>query len=73
VSAFDNALRLPRPHPAPPLAGIWSVFPPVQTERAGQGTQAGELADILHKAALSGRLDFPGRSCLVRSLGVVTT
>jgi hypothetical protein len=43
------------------LTGIRSVFPPVETERAGQGTQAGELAEILHKAALSGRLDFPGQ------------
>jgi histidine ammonia-lyase len=50
------------------LAGIRSVFPPVEIERAGQGTQAGELADILHKAALTGRLDFPGHSCLVGSL-----
>jgi histidine ammonia-lyase len=50
--------------PAPPLAGllngIRSVFPPVETERAGQGTQAGELAGILGMAALTGRLDFHG-------------
>ena len=58
--------------PAPPLAGlltgIRSVFPPVQTERAGQGTQAGELASIFHQAALTGRLDFPGQSHQLRTL-----
>ncbi len=73
----SQALFVSDRRPATPLAGlltgIRSVFPPVETERAGQGTQAGELADILHKAALSGRLDFPGHACLVRSLGVVTT
>jgi histidine ammonia-lyase len=49
--------------PAPPLAGLLdgvrSVFPPVQNEREGQGAQAGELAAILGRAALTGRLDFP--------------
>jgi histidine ammonia-lyase len=51
--------------PAPPLAGLLdgvrSVFPPVESERAGQGEQAGELAGILGRAALTGRLEFPGR------------
>ncbi len=50
--------------PAPPLAGllagIRSVFPPLEAERAGQGAQAGELAGILSRAALTGRLDLPG-------------
>jgi histidine ammonia-lyase len=50
--------------PAPPLAGllagIRSVFPPVETDRPDQGEQAGELAGILGRAALTGRLDFPG-------------
>ena len=68
----SQALFVSDRRPAPPLAGlltgIRAVFPPVETERAGQGTQAGELADILHKAALSGRLDFPGHACLARSL-----
>jgi histidine ammonia-lyase len=49
---------------APPLAGlldgIRSVFPPVETDRADQGTQAGELGGILGRAALTGQLDFPG-------------
>jgi histidine ammonia-lyase len=57
--------------PAPPLTGllngIRSVFPPVESERPGQGTQAGELADILGHAALTGRLDFPGQSVPVDS------
>jgi histidine ammonia-lyase len=59
--------RRPAPALAGLLAGIRSVFPPVETERAGQGTEAGELADILHQAALTGRLDFPGHSFPVRS------
>src|SRR6266542_2002631 len=50
--------------PAPPLAGLLtgvrSVFPPVEAERAGQGAQAGELASILSRAALTGQLDLPG-------------
>ena len=60
----SQALFATSRHPAPPLAGllngIRSVFPPVETERAGQGTQAGELAGILSKAALTGQLDFHG-------------
>jgi histidine ammonia-lyase len=68
----SQALFVTDRRPAPPLAGlltgIRSVFPPVESERAGQGAQAGELADILHRAALTGRLDFPGHPCLVRSL-----
>jgi histidine ammonia-lyase len=60
--------RRPAPALAGLLTGIRSVFPPVETERADQGTQAGELADILHKAALTGRLDFPGHSFPVRPL-----
>ncbi len=52
--------------PAPPLAGLLrgvrSVFAPVETEREGQGTQAGELAAILGRAALTGQLGFPGQA-----------
>jgi hypothetical protein len=36
------------------------VFPPVQTEREGQATQAAELAAIFTSAALTGQPDFPG-------------
>jgi histidine ammonia-lyase len=50
--------------PAPPLAelldGVRSAFPPVASERADQGTEAGNLAAVLGRAALTGRLDFPG-------------
>jgi histidine ammonia-lyase len=67
----SQALFVTDRRPAPPLlgllAGIRSVFPPVETERPGQGTEAGELADILHRAALTGRLDFPGYSGLAGS------
>jgi histidine ammonia-lyase len=49
---------------APPLAGLLagvrSVFPPIEAaERADQGRQAEELASILSRAALTGQLDFP--------------
>ena len=60
----SQALSVTSRHPAPPLAGllngIRSVFPPVQTEREGQGTQAAELAAIFSRAALTGQPDFPG-------------
>src|SRR5580692_5176798 len=59
----SQALSVTGRHPAPPLAGlldgIRSVFPPVQTEREGQGTQAAELAAIFSRAALTGQPDFP--------------
>ena len=59
----SQALSVTSRHPAPPLAGllngIRSVFPPVQTEREGQGTQAAELAAIFSRAALTGQPDFP--------------
>ena len=59
----SQALSVTSRHPAPPLAGllngIRSVFPPVQTEREGQGTQAAELAAIFSRAALTGQSDFP--------------
>jgi len=59
------AALLDGPMPRVPLAGllngIRSVFPPVQTEREGQGTQAGELTAIFSRAALTGQLDFPGQ------------
>ena len=59
----SQALSVTSRHPAPPLAGllngIRSVFPPVQTEREGQGTQAAELAAIFSRVALTGQPDFP--------------
>jgi histidine ammonia-lyase len=65
----SQALFVTRRHPAPPLAGllngIRSVFPPVQTERDGQGTQAAELAAILTRAALTGQPYFPSASPVV--------
>ena len=60
----SQALSVTSRHPAPPLAGllngIRSVFPPIETEREGQGTQAAELAAIFSRAALTGQPDFPG-------------
>lgn len=60
----SQALSVTGRHPAPPLAalldGIRSVFPPVETDRADQGAQAGQLAGILGRAALTGQLEFPG-------------
>lgn len=60
----SQALFVTGRDPAPPLAGlldgIRSVFPPVETDRPEQGTQAGELAGLLGRAALTGRIDFPG-------------
>src|SRR5258707_1225955 len=60
----SQALFVTGRHPAPPLAalldGIRSVFPPVETDRADQGAQAGQLAGILGRAALTGQLEFPG-------------
>ena len=60
----SQALSVTGRDPAPPLAGllagIRSVFPPVETDRPDQGAQAGELAGILGRAALTGRLEFPG-------------
>jgi histidine ammonia-lyase len=59
----SQALSITSRDPAPPLAGllngIRSVFPPVQTEREGQGTQAAELAAIFSRIALPGQPDFP--------------
>ena len=60
----SQALSVTSRHPAPPLAGllngIRSVFPPIETEREGQGAQAAELAAIFSRAALTGQPDFPG-------------
>jgi histidine ammonia-lyase len=65
----SQALFVTGRDPAPPLAGlldgIRSVFPPVETDRADQGTQAGEFAGIVGRAALTGQLDFPGRTARV--------
>ena len=59
----SQALFVTSRDPASPLAallnGIRSVFPPVQTEREGQGIQAADLATVFSRAALTGRLDFP--------------
>jgi histidine ammonia-lyase len=59
----SQALSVTSRHPAPPLAGlldgIRSVFPPVRSEREGQGIQAAELTAIFSGAALTGQLDFP--------------
>jgi hypothetical protein len=59
----SQALSVTSRQPAPPLAGllngIRSVFPPVQTEREGQGTEAAELAAIFSRTALTGQPDFP--------------
>jgi histidine ammonia-lyase len=61
----SQALFVTGRDPAPPLTGlldgIRSVFPPVQTDRADQGTQAADLAGILGRAALTGQLEFPAR------------
>ena len=51
--------RDPAPALAGLLSGIRSVFPPLESDRAGQGAQAGELAAILGQAALTGQLPFP--------------
>jgi histidine ammonia-lyase len=51
--------RDPAPALAGLLSGIRSVFPPLESDRAGQGAQAGELAVILGQAALTGQLPFP--------------
>jgi len=60
----SQALFVTGRDPAPPLAGLLagvrSVFPPVETDRPDQGAQAGELAGILGRAALTGGIDFPG-------------
>jgi histidine ammonia-lyase len=65
----SQALFVTGRRPAPPLGGlldgIRSVFPPVETDRADQGTQAGELAGVLGRAALTGQLDFPGHQVRV--------
>jgi len=54
----SQALFVTGRDPAPPLAGlldaIRSVFPPLETDRPGQGEQLGELAAALHRAALVG-------------------
>ena len=62
----SQALFVTSRRPAPPLAGlldgIRSVFPPVRSEREGQGDQAAELAAIFSRAALTGQPDFSRRS-----------
>ncbi len=67
----SQALFVTGRQPAPPLAalldGIRSVFPPVETDRADQGAQAGQLAGILGRAALTGQLEFPGHPAGVGS------
>jgi histidine ammonia-lyase len=67
----SQALFVTGRDPAPPLAGLLDgirhVFPPLETDRADQGTQAGDLAGILSRAALTGELEFPGRPVEVGS------
>ena len=50
--------RLPAPPVVGLLTGIRSAFPPVQTEREGQATQAAALAAVFSSAALTGQPEF---------------
>jgi len=58
----SQALFVADRSPAQPLreylAGVRSVFPPVVGPRKQLGTEAGRLADVLSRAALSGELGF---------------
>jgi len=58
----SQALFVAGRSPAPPLcdfmAGVRSVFPPVDGPRKQLGSEAGRLAGVLSRGALSGRLDF---------------
>jgi histidine ammonia-lyase len=60
----SQALFVTGRQPAPPLAGlvagIRSVFPPVESPRGRDlGEQAGRLADVFRAGSVTGRLDFP--------------
>jgi len=59
----SQALFVTGREPAPPLAelvaGVRSVFPPVDSPRGrDQGVQAGRLADVLRAGAVTGQLEF---------------
>jgi histidine ammonia-lyase len=59
----SQALFVTGRRPAPPLAdlvaGLRSVFPPVESPRGrDQGTQAGKLAEVFRTGAVTGRLEF---------------
>jgi histidine ammonia-lyase len=59
----SQALFVTGRQPAPPLhdllAGIRSVFPPVESPRGRDlGEQAGRLAEVFRAGAVTGRLDF---------------
>jgi hypothetical protein len=58
----SQALFVAGRSPAPPLrdflAGIRSLFPPVDRPRKQLGAEAGRLGSVLARGALFGRLDF---------------
>ena len=59
----SQALFVTGREPAPPLAelvsGLRSVFPPVDSPGGrDQGVQAGQLAEVFHAGAVTGRLEF---------------
>ena len=58
----SQALYVSKRSPAPPLeeflAGVRSIFPPLDRQRKQLGSQAGRLAEVLSACALTGRLDF---------------
>src|SRR5262249_31329607 len=59
----SQALFVTDREPAPPLAelvsGLRSVFPPVDSPGGrDQGVQAGQLAEVFHAGAVTGRLEF---------------
>jgi histidine ammonia-lyase len=60
----SQALFVTGREPAPPLAelvaGVRSVFPPVDSPHGRDlGTQAGALAEVFRAGAVTGRLEFP--------------
>jgi len=58
----SQALFVAARSPAPPLrgflAGVRTIFPPVDGPRKQLGADAGRLADVLSRGALSGKVDF---------------
>jgi histidine ammonia-lyase len=52
--------REPAPRLARLVAGVRSVFPPLESRRGRDlGAQAGELAQAFHAGSVTGRLEFP--------------
>jgi histidine ammonia-lyase len=52
--------REPAPRLAQLVAGVRSVFPPLESHRGRDlGTQAGRLAEVIHAGSVTGRLEFP--------------